>query len=59
MCIRDRVRTVNQTEMERLHNIPEGYTSMLTQSQAGNLIGDGWTIDVIVHIFEGLKQKNS
>ena len=53
------VRTVNQTEMERLHNIPEGYTSMLTQSQAGNLIGDGWTIDVIVHIFEGLKQKGS
>ena len=49
------VRTVNQTELERLHNIPEGYTSMLNQRQAGNLIGDGWTVDVVTHIFKGLK----
>lgn len=35
----DLVRTVNQTELERLHNIPEGYTKNLNQSKAGDLIG--------------------
>tara|TARA_B100000519_G_C14261030_1_gene448040 strand:+ start:580 stop:1419 length:840 start_codon:yes stop_codon:yes gene_type:complete len=49
------VRKVNQNEMEKLHNIPTGYTKMLSKRKAGDLIGDGWTIDVIVHIFKGLK----
>ena len=51
----DRVRTVNQNELERLHNIPKGYTSILNQKKAGDLIGDGWTVDVVVHIFKNLK----
>jgi DNA (cytosine-5)-methyltransferase 3A len=49
------VRYCTQTELERLHNIPEGYTKTLTKAQAGNLIGDGWTVDVITHIFNFLK----
>jgi len=49
------VRTVNQNELERLHNIPAGYTKMLNQTKAGDLIGDGWTVDVAVHIFKGIK----
>lgn len=48
------VRTVNQNELERLHNIPEGYTSILNQKKAGDLIGDGWTVDVVTHIFSHL-----
>jgi len=51
----DRVRTVNQNELELLHNIPKGYTSILNQKRAGDLIGDGWTVDVVVHIFKNLK----
>jgi DNA (cytosine-5)-methyltransferase 3A len=49
------VRTVNQNELEKLHNIPLGYTSVLNQKKAGDLIGDGWTVDVVKHIFKGLK----
>ena len=49
------VRTVNQNEMEKLHNIPNGYTKMLNQRKAGNLIGDGWTVDVVVHILKNIK----
>lgn len=45
------IRYCTQRELEILHNIPEGYTSILTKAQAGNLIGDGWTVDVIAHIF--------
>jgi len=52
----DRVRTISQVEMERLHNIPFGYTRILDRSQAGDLIGDGWTIDIIKHIFTPLRQ---
>jgi hypothetical protein len=49
------VRYCTQLELERLHNIPEGYTRNLTKQKAGNLIGDGWNIDVIAHIFSFLK----
>lgn len=47
-------RTLNQTELERLHNIPEGYTKNLNVKKAHDLIGDGWTVDVIAHIFSYL-----
>jgi len=42
------IRYLNQT-------VPDGYTSILSRDKAACLIGDGWTIDVIAHIFEGLK----
>ena len=51
------VRTVNQNEMEKLHNIPKGYTSILNQKKAGDLIGDGWTVDIATHIFKNIKQN--
>lgn len=52
----DNIRTVNQNEMEKLHNIPKGYTSIVNQKKAGDLIGDGWTVDIVKHIFKGLKK---
>jgi hypothetical protein len=50
----DGVRFVNQNELEILHNIPKGYTRNLTKTQAGNLIGDGWTVGIVEHIFSFL-----
>lgn len=49
------VRTVNQIEMERLQGFPDGYTSILSKSKAGSLLGDGWTLPVIEHIFSFIK----
>jgi DNA (cytosine-5)-methyltransferase 3A len=46
------VRIVNQIEMERLQGFPDGYTSILSQSKAGSLLGDGWTLPIIEHIFK-------
>jgi DNA-cytosine methyltransferase len=46
------VRTVNQIEMERLQGFPDGYTSILSKSKAGSLLGDGWTLPIIEHIFK-------
>lgn len=48
-------RYLSQTELERLQTLPEGYTKILTRNQAAGLLGDGWTVDVIAHIFKGLK----
>lgn len=48
------VRYCTQKELERLHNIPEGYTRNLNKAQAGNLIGDGWTVGIVEHIFSYL-----
>jgi site-specific DNA-cytosine methylase len=49
------VRYMNQNEMERAQSVPEGYTNSLTRNDAACLLGDGWTVDVIAHIFKGLK----
>ena len=47
----DLVRTVNQIEMERLQGFPDGYTSILSKAKSGSLLGDGWTLPIIEHIF--------
>jgi DNA (cytosine-5)-methyltransferase 3A len=54
------VRFCTQTELEKLHNIPLGYTKKLNKRQAGDLIGDGWTVGIVEHIFSFLKgeEKN-
>jgi DNA-cytosine methyltransferase len=50
------VRTVNQIEMERLQGFPDGYTSILSKAKAGSLLGDGWTLPIIEHIFTFIKK---
>lgn len=51
------VRYLNQTELERCQTVPEGYTKCLTRNEAADVLGDGWTVDVIAHIFSGLKEE--
>lgn len=48
------IRYFNQTELERLQTVPEGYTSILNRDQGACLLGDGWTVEVIKHIFKNL-----
>lgn len=51
----DGVRYMNKTEMERCQTVPEGYTECLSRNEAADVLGDGWTIDVIAHILSHLK----
>ena len=44
----------NQVEFERLQTLPDGYTSILPIKKAVFGVGNGWTVDVIAHIFKGL-----
>ena len=52
------IRYMNQIELERCQNVPEGYTKCLTRNEAANVLGDGWSCDVIAHIFKGLTTQN-
>lgn len=46
-------------ECERLQTLPEGYTKAVSDNQGFKMIGNGWTVDVIVHIFECLKADHA
>lgn len=50
-----RIRKLTPLEYERLQTVPEGYTSLVSDSQRYKMLGNGWTIDVIAHILGGLK----
>ena len=43
-------------EYERLQTLPDGYTDCVADTHRYNTVGNGWTVDVIAHIFEGLKE---
>ena len=50
----DGVRYLSQTELEKCQTVPVGYTSILNRNDSACLLGDGWTVDVITHIFKNL-----
>lgn len=47
-------RFLSQNDLERLQTVPVGYTDCLTYNEAYDVLGDGWTVDVISHILNGL-----
>lgn len=50
-----KVRELTQLELERCQTLPDGYTSILSWDDAFNVIGDGWTIDVICAFFKNIQ----
>ena len=52
----DKVRTVNKIEMCRLQGFPDDWCDILTTVEAGNLLGDGWTLPIIEHIFSYIEK---
>lgn len=44
------LRLVNKVEMCRLQGFEDSYTDTVSLTQAGSLLGDGWTLPVIIHI---------
>lgn len=52
----NRVRKLTPIEYERLQTLPDDYTKGFKDSIRYSVIGDGWTVDVISHIFKGLKE---
>jgi len=51
------IRLITMSELEKLQTLPVGYTSCLKNKEMrGKCIGNGWTVDVIAHIFKGLAE---
>ena len=51
----DFCRYLTRKEIELAQTLPIGYTDDLSYRQMQDVCGDGWTVDVIVHILKGLK----
>lgn len=50
-----RYRKLTPIECERLQTVPDNYTNHVSNTQRYKMLGNGWTVDVIAHIFAGLK----
>ena len=51
-----RIRKLTPEECEKLQTLPVGYTNVgISDIHRYSSIGNGWTVDVIAHIFGGLK----
>jgi len=47
-------RKLSPLECERLQTVPDNYTDCVSDTQRYKMLGNGWTVDVIAHIFGSL-----
>jgi len=48
-------RYITPLKCERLQTVPDGYTDHVSNTQRYKMLGNGWTVDVIKHILQGIK----
>ena len=51
----NKIRKLTPLECERLQTVKDNYTNYVSDSQRYKMLGNGWTVDVIAHIFSYLK----
>ena len=49
------IRKLTPVECERLQTLPDNYTYGVSDNQRYKMLGNGWTVDVVAHIFRYLK----
>lgn len=49
------IRRLTPIECERLQTVKDNYTNHVSDSQRYKMLGNGWTVDVIVHILKYIK----
>lgn len=45
---------LNRNECEKIQGVPENYTALVSERQSKKMLGNGWNVDTIAHIFRGL-----
>lgn len=50
-------RKLTPLECERLQTLPDNYTEGVSNTQRYKMLGNGWTVDIIAHIFRGIGQE--
>ena len=53
---RDKWRFLTPNECEKIQTVPEDYTLGVPVFWRYHMLGNGWTVDVIAHIFKNIKQ---
>jgi len=48
---KNQVRLLNKVEMCRLQGFTDNYCDTISENKAASLLGDGWTLPIIEHIF--------
>lgn len=51
------IRKLTPVECERLQTVPDNYTEGVSNTQRYKMLGNDWTVDVIVHILRGIARK--
>ena len=52
-----RIRRLTPTECARLQTVPDWYRWQCSETQQYKMLGNGWTVDVIAHIFSFLPDR--
>jgi len=52
----ENVRILNKIELCRLQGFTDNYCDILTRNKAASLLGDGWTLPIIEHIFNFIER---
>lgn len=47
-------RKLTPVECERLQTLPDNYTEGVSNTQRYKMLGNGWTVDVVAHLFKSL-----
>lgn len=50
----ENIHRLTVVECERLQTVPDNYTEGVSNTDRYKMLGNGWTVDVIAHIFGGL-----
>jgi site-specific DNA-cytosine methylase len=53
-----KIRAFTEIECERLQTVPDNYTKVASKTQRYKMLGNGWTVDVIVHILKHIPLNN-
>lgn len=51
------IRKLTPIECERLQTVPDNYTAHVSNTQRYKMLGNGWTVDVIAHIFRSMSEN--
>ena len=52
-------RKLTPVECERLQTVPDNYTAHVSNTQRYKMLGNGWTVDVIAHLLNCMKQHKN
>ena len=50
------IRRLTPVECEKLQTVPVGYTAHVEDKYRYEMLGNGWTVDIICHIFKHIKK---